>query len=127
MRKQINRRLTTRLLCLRIAASIFFLYSTTVAVNADEIAIWNFNDSDLVVDHGNGTLTSNFNVANILFAAGTTNNARLGDIAGLSRSEDEAQGAAKAVGEHVDLGGQSAAGTPQSLVAVPPFPVAACW
>ena len=52
---------------------------------------------------------------------------RLGDVAGLSRCEDEAQGAAKAVGEHVDLGGQSASGTPQSLILAPPFPVAACW
>ena len=47
---------------------------------------WNFNDSDLSVDHGSGTLTSNFNVANILFAAGTTNNARQGDAAGQALS-----------------------------------------
>jgi hypothetical protein len=53
---------------------------------ADEIAVWNFNDSDLVVDHGSGSLTSNFVAANILFAAGTTNNARLGDIAGQALS-----------------------------------------
>jgi hypothetical protein len=53
---------------------------------ADEIAIWNFNDSDLVVDHGVGTLVSNFVSANILFAAGTTNNARLGDPAGQALS-----------------------------------------
>lgn len=75
------------MLCLRIAASILFLYSNAVvAVKADEIAIWNFNDSDLVVDHGNGTLTSNFNITNILFAAGTTTNARVGDIAGQALS-----------------------------------------
>jgi hypothetical protein len=53
---------------------------------ADEIAIWNFNDSDLLVDHGHGTLTTNFVVANIQFAAGTTNNARLGDVAGQALS-----------------------------------------
>lgn len=53
---------------------------------ADEIAIWNFNDSDLVVDHGVGTFVSNFVSANILFAAGTTNNARLGDPAGQALS-----------------------------------------
>lgn len=87
MPRQTKRRLTTRLLCLRIAASILFLYSNAVvAVKADEIAIWNFNDSDLVVDHGNGTLTSNFNITNILFAAGTTTNARVGDIAGQALS-----------------------------------------
>lgn len=87
MPRQTKQRLTTRLLCLRIAASILFLYSNAVvAVKADEIAIWNFNDSDLVVDHGNGTLTSNFNITNILFAAGTTTNARVGDIAGQALS-----------------------------------------
>jgi len=53
---------------------------------ADELAVWNFNDSDLVVDHGSGSLVSNFVAANILFAAGTTNNARLGDIAGQALS-----------------------------------------
>jgi PEP-CTERM motif len=56
------------------------------AVRADEIAIWNFNDSDLIVDHGAGSLTTNFNLANVLFAAGTTNNARLGDPAGQALS-----------------------------------------
>jgi hypothetical protein len=53
---------------------------------ADEISVWNFNDSDLVVDHGTGTLTSNFNGANILFAGGTTNNGRQGDTAGQALS-----------------------------------------
>ena len=52
---------------------------------ADEIAIWNFNDSDLIVDHGSGSLTTNFNLANVLFTlGGTTTNARLGDPAGQS-------------------------------------------
>lgn len=54
-------------------------------VNADEIAIWNFNDSDLVVDHGTGTLTTNFNLANVLYTlGGTSTNARQGDLAGQS-------------------------------------------
>lgn len=56
------------------------------SASADEIAVWNFNDSDLAVDHGSGTLVSNFVAANIQFAAGTTNNARLGDIAGQALS-----------------------------------------
>jgi len=56
------------------------------AARADELAVWNFNDSDLNVDHGNGTLTSNLNVVNVLFAAGTTNNARQGDTAGQALS-----------------------------------------
>ena len=80
-----NRRLTRRtsfnLICLLV-----LLVATAPAALADELAIWNFNDSDLNVDHGNGTLASNLNVANILFAAGTTNNARLGDVAGQALS-----------------------------------------
>jgi PEP-CTERM motif-containing protein len=55
------------------------------SARADEIAIWNFNDSDLVVDHGSGTLTTNFNLTNVLFTlGGTTINARQGDTAGQS-------------------------------------------
>ena len=80
-----NRRLTRRipfnLICLLV-----LLAATAPATLADELAVWNFNDSDLIVDHGNGTLSSNLNVANILFAAGTTNNARLGDAAGQALS-----------------------------------------
>ena len=54
-------------------------------IRADEIAVWNFNDSDLIVDHGSGSLTTNFNLANVLFTlGGTTTNARLGDPAGQS-------------------------------------------
>jgi len=80
-----NRRLTRRvpfnLICL-----LFLLAVTAPATLADELTIWNFNDSDLNVDHGSGTLVTNFNGANVLFAAGTTNNARLGDAAGQSLS-----------------------------------------
>ena len=80
-----NRRLTRRvsfnLICL-----LMLLTTAAPATLADELAIWNFNDSDLNVDHGNGTLVSNFNIANILFAAGTTTNARAGDPAGQSLS-----------------------------------------
>ncbi|MCM3904521.1 MAG: PEP-CTERM sorting domain-containing protein [Pyrinomonadaceae bacterium] len=54
-------------------------------VNADEIAIWNFNDSDLAVDHGAGALTTNFNLVNLVFTlGGTSTNARQGDVAGQS-------------------------------------------
>jgi hypothetical protein len=75
------RRLSFNLIC---AALLFFTASQ--AALADELAIWNFNDSDLNVDHGSGTLISNLNVVNLLFAAGTTNNARLGDTAGQALS-----------------------------------------
>ena len=75
------RRIPFNLIC----AALLFLIASQAA-NADELAVWNFNDSDLNVDHGGGTLTSNLNVANILFAAGTTTNARQGDPAGQALS-----------------------------------------
>jgi hypothetical protein len=78
-------RLTRRLPYHLICAVLFFFAASQAAV-ADELAVWNFNDSDLNVDHGSGTFTSNLNVANILFAAGTANNARLGDLAGQALS-----------------------------------------
>ena len=78
---RLTRRLSFNLIC---AALLFFTASQ--AALADELAVWNFNDSDLNVDHGTGTLVSNINVVNLLFAAGTTNNARLGDIAGQALS-----------------------------------------
>ena len=78
---RLTRRLPFNLIC---AALLFFAASQ--AARADELAVWNFNDSDLNVDHGNGTLTSSLNVVNVLFAAGTTNNARQGDIAGQALS-----------------------------------------
>jgi len=78
-------RLTRRLPYHLICAVLLFFAASQAAV-ADELAVWNFNDSDLNVDHGSGTLTSNLNVVNILFATGTTNNARLGDIAGQALS-----------------------------------------
>ena len=80
-----NLRLTRRISFNLICAALICL-AASKAANADELAIWNFNDSDLNVDHGSGTLTSNLNVANILFAAGTTNNARQGDPAGQALS-----------------------------------------
>ncbi|HEY6803279.1 MAG TPA: PEP-CTERM sorting domain-containing protein [Pyrinomonadaceae bacterium] len=77
---------TLRLFSSIFAVAVLFLFVAANNIRADEIAIWNFNDSDLTVDHGKGTLTSNFVVANLQFAAGTTNNARLGDSAGQSLS-----------------------------------------
>jgi len=80
-----KRRLTRRLqLNLMLAVLVLFLPTKTAL--ADPIAIWNFNDSDLIVDHGAGTMTSNFVPANVGFAAGTTNNVRLGDPAGQALS-----------------------------------------
>src|SRR5689334_23394632 len=78
---RLTRRIPYHLIC-----AVLFFFAASQAAAADELAVWNFNDSDLNVDHGSGTLTSNLNVANILFAAGTTNNARLGDTAGQALS-----------------------------------------
>src|SRR5258705_5973783 len=84
MSRLISRRFTRRLLSNLVPAVLLLICS--VHGGADEISIWNFNDSDLATDHGSGTLNSNFNPANILFAAGSTNNARLGDPAGQALS-----------------------------------------
>jgi hypothetical protein len=65
---------------------MLLLFLVSQSAQANEIAIWNFNDSNLIVDHGSGLLTTNINAANVLFAAGTTNNARLGDLAGQALS-----------------------------------------
>jgi hypothetical protein len=78
---RLTRRVPFNLIC-----AVLLLLAASQAALADELAVWNFNDSNLNVDHGTGTLTSNINVANILFAAGTTTNARQGDIAGQALS-----------------------------------------
>src|SRR5262245_25152957 len=70
----------------RTVLLLLTLCCPAVTARADEISVWNFNDSDLVVDHGTGTLTTTFNPANVVFAAGTTNNARQGDAAGQALS-----------------------------------------
>lgn len=88
-----DHRLTRRLPFNLICALLIFL-SASYVVRADELAVWNFNDSNLNVDRGSGTLTTNIIAANILFAAGTTNNARMGDIAGQALSLQGGSGTA---------------------------------
>jgi hypothetical protein len=62
---------------------VTFVFCCTATAKADEIGIWNFNDSDLVVDHGVGTLTTNFNLTNVVFTlGGSTLNLPPGDPAG---------------------------------------------
>jgi len=78
-------RLTRRIPFNLICAVLLFVAASQAAV-ADELAVWNFNDSNQSVDHGSGTLTTSINAVNVLFAAGTTNNARQGDIAGQALS-----------------------------------------
>lgn len=91
----LTRRVLFNLICL-----VLLLTAATPAALADELAIWNFNDSNLTVDHGSGTLVSNFNPANLLFAAGTTNNARLGHVAGQALSLQGGTGTANN-GRHI--------------------------
>lgn len=76
----------TRPLPFNLICAVLLFIATSQAAVADELAIWSFNDSDLNVDHRSGTLTTNLNPVNVLFAAGTTNNARQGDIAGQALS-----------------------------------------
>src|SRR5215213_825454 len=78
---RLTRRLPFNLIC-----AVLLFFAASQAILADELAVWNFNDSDLNVDHGTGTLISSLNVVNVLFAAGTTNNARQGDVAGQALS-----------------------------------------
>jgi hypothetical protein len=78
--RRLTRRVFLNLVLLALVAA------SAPAAFADELAVWNFNDSNLTVDRGTGTLVSNNNAVNLLFAAGTTTNARLGDAAGQSLS-----------------------------------------
>lgn len=75
------RRIPFNLIC-----AILICLAASQAAQADELAVWNFNDSNLNVDHGSGTLTTNIISTNVSFAAGTTNNAQQGDIAGQALS-----------------------------------------
>jgi len=84
MSEQTKLRESSRLIFALIALCVS-LFAHTVIARADEIAVWNFNDSDLIVDHGSGTLTTDVNLTNIVFnLGGTTINARQGDAAGQS-------------------------------------------
>ncbi len=64
--------------------AVLALLIVPTVVRADEIAVWNFNDSDLIVDRGSGTLTTTANPANIIFLDGTAMNASMGDPAGMA-------------------------------------------
>lgn len=58
---------------------------------ADEIALWNFNDMNLIVDRGAGTLTTTANPANVGFSSGLGVLAQMGDPAGSSLSIQNAR------------------------------------
>ena len=95
--RRLTRRVSVNLICL-----LLLLLVSAPAALADELAIWNFNDSNLNVDHGSGTLSSNFNAANLIFGAGTTNNARLGASAGQALTLQGGTGTANN-GRHLTL------------------------
>jgi hypothetical protein len=99
MRINQERRLTRRM-SFNLIAAILSLFLVSQAAQANEIAIWNFNDSNLIVDHGMGVVTTDIIAANILFAAGTTNNARLGNPAGQALSLQGGSGTANN-GRHI--------------------------
>ena len=63
---------------------VLALLIVPTVVRADEIAVWNFNDSNLIVDRGSGTLTTN--AVNVTFLSGTTDifNASNLDPAGMA-------------------------------------------
>ena len=69
-----------------LICAVLICVAASQAAMADELAVWNFNDSNLNVDHGSGTLTTSIIATNISFAAGTTNNAVPGDAAGQALS-----------------------------------------
>jgi len=94
-----KRRLTRRV-SFNLISVMLLLFLASQITQANEIAIWNFNDSNLIVDHGMGVVTTDIIAANILFAAGTTNNARLGNPAGQALSLQGGSGTANN-GRHI--------------------------
>lgn len=94
-----KRRLTRRV-SFNLISVMLLLFLASQITQANEIAIWNFNDSNLIVDHGMCVVTTDIIAANILFAAGTTNNARLGNPAGQALSLQGGSGTANN-GRHI--------------------------
>ena len=90
----------TRRVSFNLISVMLLLFLASQITQANEIAIWNFNDSNLIVDHGMGVVTTDIIAANILFAAGTTNNARLGNPAGQALSLQGGSGTANN-GRHI--------------------------
>jgi|SoiMethySBSTD1v2_1073268.scaffolds.fasta_scaffold928183_1 hypothetical protein len=66
--------------------AVLALLIVPTVVRADEIAVWNFNDSNLIVDRGSGTLTTTANPLYVTFLSGTTFDfdTGMGDPAGMS-------------------------------------------
>lgn len=65
-----------------VSLAFIFCLASAATVKADAIAVWNFNDSNLIVDHGQGTLITT--ATNITFLSGTTFLGVPGDPAGMA-------------------------------------------
>ena len=55
-----SRRIPFNLIC-----AVLLFVAASQAAAADELAVWNFNDSNVNVDHGSGTLTTTITAANV--------------------------------------------------------------
>ena len=68
----------------KLCFSLLLMLTSVVAAQADEIALFNFNDSNIVVDRENavGTPTLTTTASSTTFVGGTTLNAQMGDAAG---------------------------------------------
>lgn len=64
--------------------SLLLVLASVVGVQADEIALFNFNDSNTIVDRENavGVPTLTTSASSSTFVSGTTLNAQMGDTAG---------------------------------------------
>lgn len=76
-----------------LQSAILFAFVILPSVaRADELVVWNFNDSNLIADRGTGTLTTTVNPANITFLPGSLLLARMGDPAGLALAFESGTG-----------------------------------
>lgn len=79
----------------KITLTVLFCLALSVWVHGETIALWNFNDAasgatgganEFLVDRGSGTMSSDFALATIGNAAGSTVNSQDGDPAGQALS-----------------------------------------
>ena len=106
---QIHGPTTLRRLMVLIATLAGLLTIPGVA-RADELALWNFNDMDVIVDRGAGTLTTTANVANVGFSSGLSLLAQMGDPAGSSLAIQSSRNNGSILDLHVSTVGFDAIG-----------------
>lgn len=68
----------------KLCFSLLLVLASVASAQADEIALFNFNDSNIIVDRENavGVPTLILSTTNTSFVSGTTMNAQMGDPAG---------------------------------------------